>query len=421
MEFIISNLLEDGLGLNIQVTNDLDEFKESYLPRINYSGNDIEECLNIEPHIILFDYGVKDYSIEVNNNLQFSKIFFKNDNLEIPFDIFGASFWLLTRYEEYLPHKSEQFNRFHYTSSLAYQYDFLHYPLVNVWLNQLKKILQKLNPDLLFKERKYNFVSTIDIDNVFKYKNKGFVRTMAGYISDLLINNREGIKSRTSIVFNDTKDPYDCYDFLIDTHKTLNIKAIYFLLLGDYGMNDKNHSASDLRFQALIKHLDDYSSVGIHPSYGSNNNLQQLKIEINRLANITHRQIGKSRQHFSMLQFPKTYQALLQGGINEDYSMGYTNINGFRASYCYPFKWYSLEDEHQTNLLIHSFCITENTLQVEAKKQNTDFLKLADPFINEVKKYHGEFIPVFHNDTFDEKMQKDYIEFLKQAVELPAN
>ncbi|MBI2721363.1 MAG: polysaccharide deacetylase family protein [Bacteroidetes bacterium] len=421
MEFIISNLLEDGLGLNIEVTNNLDEFKESNLPRINYSGNDIPDCLNIEPHIILFDYGVKDYSIEVNNNAQFSKIFFKNDNLEIPFDIFGASFWLLTRYEEYLPYKSEQFNRFHYSNSLAYQYDFLHYPLINVWLNELKKILQQLNPDLLFKERKYNFVSTIDIDNVYKYKNKGFVRTMAGYISDLLINNKAGLKSRTSIVFNDTKDPFDCYDFLIATHKELNIKAIYFLLLGDYGMNDKNHSSSDLRFQALIKHLDDYSAVGIHPSFGSNDNLQQLKIEINRLANITHRQIVKSRQHFSMLKFPKTYLALLQGGINEDYSMGYTNINGFRASYCYPFKWYSLVDEHQTNLLIHSFCLTENTLQLEAKKQSVVFLKLALPFINEVKKYQGEFIPIFHNDTFDEKMQKDYIEFLKMANEPPKN
>lgn len=349
------------------------------------------------------------------NNSRFFKIFFKNDDQVIPFDIFGASFWLLTRYEEYLPHKTDNLNRYHFKNSLAYQYEFLNVPLVNLWLNEVKNILQKIYPDLIIKERTYNFVSTIDIDNVYKYKYKGFVRTMAGYVSDLFINNAEGVRNRTAIMLNRAKDPFDCYEFLIEKHREQNIKTIYFLLLGDYGMNDKNHSANDLRFQALIKHLGDYSSLGIHPSFGSNNDLQQLKVEVSRLSNIIHRQIGKSRQHFSILKFPQTYQSLLQVGINEDYSMGYTNINGFRASYCYPYKWYSIEDEHETNLYIHSFCVTENSLHADSKKQNADFLVLAETFINQVKKYKGEFIPVFHNDTFDEEMKKVYPRFLEMA------
>ncbi|MBA3665175.1 MAG: hypothetical protein H0W61_13330 [Bacteroidetes bacterium] len=411
----MNTLLEEGLGLNVEIINDLDDFRESTLPRINYSGNEIKDCLNIEPHIILFDFGIKDYAIEVINTSPFFKVFFKNDNVEIPFDLFGAAFWLLSRYEEYLPHKTDQFNRFHYKSSIAYQYDFLHVPLINLWLHEIKNVLGKMYPDLIFRERKYNFVSTIDVDNVFKYRYKGLVRTLAGYVSDIYHQNSEGLRERTNIILNKARDPFDCYEYLIDKHREHEIKAIFFFLLGDYGMNDKNHSANDLRFQALIKHLNDYSQVGIHPSFGSNNNLQQLRIEINRLANTIHRQIGKSRQHFAMLKFPKTYQSLLQVGINEDYSMGYTNINGFRASYCYPFKWYSLEDEHETNLYIHSFCLTENTVNEEAKKLSADFLKLVEPILNEVKKYHGEFISVFHNDTFDEKMKKNYSAFVQMA------
>lgn len=409
--------MKEALGLNVEVTHNLVEFRESYLPRINYSGNDIQECLNIEPHIILFDYGIKDYSIEVLNNSKFFKIFFKNDEQEIPFDIFGASFWLLSRYEEYLPHKTDGYNRFHYKSSLAYQYDFLKVPLINLWVAELKNVLATLYPDLVFKERKYNFVSTIDIDNVYKYKYKGLVRTIAGYVSDLFINNSDGIKKRTSIMLNRMQDPFDCYSFLIEKHKELDIKTIYFFLLGDYGMNDKNHSANDLRFQALIKHLGDYSVIGLHPSFGSNNNLRQLRVEINRLSNIIHRQIGKSRQHFAMLKFPGTYQALMQVGINEDYSMGYTNINGFRASFCYPFKWYSIEDEQETNLVLHPFCITENSLHTESKKYSIDFIELAMPFITEVKKYKGQLISVFHNDTLNEDMKVIYSRFVELAID----
>jgi hypothetical protein len=407
--------LTEALGFHVIITNKIDEFREANMPKLNYSGNDFKDAVNIEPHSILFDYGIKDYAIEVSNNQKFLKLFFRNSNAHIPFDLFGAAFWLLSRYEEYLPHKTDKFNRFHYKSCLAYQYNFLEIPLVNVWINELKKIISEKFPELSMKQRKYNFVSTIDIDNVFKYKNKGLVRTLAGYVSDMMKNNAEGVRKRTSIIFNRTKDPFDCYDFLIKENYEKNISTIYFLLLGDYGINDKNHSASDLRFQALIKHLGDYSSIGIHPSFGSNNNLQQLKVEISRLANITHRQIVKSRQHFSMLKFPQTYQSLLQAGIGEDYSMGYTNMNGFRASYCFPFKWYSLDDEQETTLVIHSFAVTENTLKFFSEKDKKDFMELALPLINEVKKAGGEMISIFHNDTFDDLMKEKYSGFLSAA------
>ncbi len=161
-----------------------------------------------------------------------------------------------------------------------------------------------------------------------------------------------------------------------------------------------------------IKHLKDYAMVGIHPSYGSNKNLRQLKVEVSRLNNITHTIVTQSRQHFSMLKFPATYQNLLQAGIFSDYSMGYTNYNGFRASYCYPFKWYSLDIEASSALTIHPFCISENTLLSNSKKNYTQMLEAAKLIIDEVKKYHGQCISIFHNDNFNSELEKFYKEFL---------
>jgi hypothetical protein len=393
-------------------TLNIDDFKNSSSPKINYSDIEIEQCVSVKPHPILFDFGIKDYHLEVIANAQFQKILFKNSSNEIPFDLFGASFWFLSRYEEYLPHKTDAYNRFHYKSSLAYQYDFIQIPLINLWLEELKKILKRLYPQLKFNERHYNFLASIDIDNVYKYKFKGFVRTVAGFISD---KSFAKIKLRFQIILNKVKDPFDCYDFLIETHKASNAQAIYFFLLGDYGPNDKNHSASDLRFQSLIKHLADYSMVGIHPSFGSTNNLRQLKVETSRLTNITHKIITKSRQHFSILKFPQTYQDLLQAGISADYSMGYTNCNGFRASYCYPFKWYSLDNESVSSLNVHPFSFTENAALSKAHKENLSLVELSVPLINEVRKYNGQFISIFHNDSFNASMKKFYLEFIELA------
>lgn len=415
VEYTFNTLLQEGLGLNVQFTNNIEEFKKTSGPRINYSSLEITDCINIEPHGILFDFGIKDYSVEVSNHQQYFKIFFKRSGKTIPFDVFGAAFWLLSRYEEYLPHKTDNFNRYHYKNGLAYQYNFLEVPLINLWIAEFVKILKASYPGLEMKGRKYNFISTIDIDNAYMYKYKGFVRTIAGYLSDILKRNFKNIKNRTEIILNKKEDPFDCYKFLVETNNEKGVESIYFLLLGDYGRNDKNHSATNLKFQSLIKHLADYSATGIHPSYGSTDNLHQLKVEISRLSNITHRTIQKSRQHFSILKFPQTYNFLLQAGINDDYSMGYTNMNGFRASYCFPFKWYSLDDEFTTSLIIHPFAIAENTLEYFAAKENKNFGQLALPIINEVKKYGGQLISIFHNNTFTEKMKQQYSEFLKEA------
>ena len=412
LTYIVRTLLAEGLGLSVKVVTNIEEFNSGQGAKINYSSQAINNCLTIRPHTILFDHGIRDYHLQVSSNDRFYKIFLKNPDEEIPFDLFGASFWLLSRYEEYLPYKADTHNRFHYRSSLAYQYDFLQMPLVNLWLKRLKTELLGRFPDLEFSARTYSFISSIDIDNAYKYKFKGFVRTMAGVISDRKFSK---IKERFTIILGRKKDPYDCYDYLIETHRQIDIRAIYFFLLGDYGPNDKNHSASDLRFQKLIKHLADYSMVGVHPSYGSNFNLKQLKKEVSRLSNIVHRVITKSRQHFSMLKFPQTYQDLLQAGITSDYTLGYSARNGFRASYCYPYKWYSLDIESVSSLTIHPFCISDNALLSQTQPEAEEMLKIIEPIVSEVRRYDGELITLFHNDNFDERMKKVYPEILKVA------
>jgi hypothetical protein len=403
-------LLGEALGLRVNITGNTAEFSIGQGARISYSDHPFDGTLQVRPHTILFDHGIRDYHLQVSGHEEYCKIFFRNPGGDVPFDLFAAAFWLLSRYEEYLPYKADTQNRFHYRSSLAYQYEFLQIPLVNLWLEQLKKKLLQIWPMLKFRPRRYEFISTIDIDNAYKFKFKGFVRTLAGAITD---KNWSEVKERFMIIFNRRSDPFDCYDYLIDVHRKYGTKATYFLLLGDYGPNDKNHSASDLRFQELIKHLSDYSRVGIHPSYGSNNNLRQLKKEVTRLVNIVHRNITHSRQHFSMLRFPQTYQDLLQAGITSDFTMGYTNRNGFRASYCYPYHWYNLDMESVSTLTVHSFCITDNALMAQAQNENRSLMDLAAPFIAEVRKYRGQLVSIFHNDNFTPNVRRFYEELLQ--------
>jgi hypothetical protein len=398
LRYITNTLFSRIIGSQAVITNDLVEFENSPLTKINYSSGPIKDSLQIVPHGILFDFGIKDYLLEVHSHENFLKYFFKTNTGEVPFDLFGAAFWLLSRYEEYLPFKANKYNVFDHRSSLAWQNDFLDKPLVNIWCMAFAKLLQQKFPQLQLDLPSFRAITTIDIDNVYKFKHKGFVRSIAGMVSDIRYFNFAQLKQRMQTMFFGLPDEYDCYDHLIATNKEHKAQVIYFFLLGDYGMNDKNHPSSNLAFQKLMKHLADYSLTGIHPSFASNFNSQQLKIEIARLGGITHKDVIRSRQHFGMLKFPGTYESLIQSGIRHDYSLGYTGINGFRAGVCHPFYWYDIGREQESPLELHPFCIGDVCLEKQSGSDVSKALEIVSEYVRTIKFFNGQFISVFHND-----------------------
>jgi hypothetical protein len=168
--------------------------------------------------------------------------------------------------------------------------------------------------------------------------------------------------------------------------------------------------------------LGDYARIGIHPSYGSNNNRPQLKKEIARLSKILNRDITDSRQHFLKLRLPETYRDLIDSDITDDYTMGYASYIGFRASICTPFNFYDLDMELETKLKVHPFAFMEGTLKYYMKIEPKQAMSMIKPLIDSVKNVNGTFISLWHNDSLNNKnqwkgWQQVYEEMVKYAVE----
>lgn len=419
LKYVFHLIFKDCLGVDFTITNNQDDYTNSENYKIWYGKEAVKSSFYIDSVNLLFESGIKEQSIQVYNNEEYIKYFFKTTEGVLPFDVFAAVFYLVSRYEEYLAFLPDEHKRYEAENSLAYQYDFLRVPLVNIWIKTFQRVLQKQFPDLIMKLPNYSYISTIDIDNVYKYKHKGVMRTVGGYLKSMVKLNKRDLIERTLVLFKKKNDPFDSYNYQLEVQKKFDIDVIYFYLLGDYGINDKNHPSNNTNFQKLIKHLSDYSQPAIHPSYGSYNNRKQIKIELNRLAKITHQEIFKSRQHYSILSFPDTYSTLLELGITDDYSMGYPYHNGFRASICTPFYWYNLDDELETNLKIHPYCLSEVTLRFNDETSIRNYREVAKKMIDVVKLHGGELITIFHNDTMgDADEWKDWNRIYEEIVEL---
>jgi hypothetical protein len=393
---------ETILGIDFKITTEKEEFLNYKGPKFTYCRSPIGDEIFFNATDLLFKTGIVVQEPAVIP-WKDHKVFFPVGRLSaLPFDPFAAAFILVSRYEEYLPHIKDVHGRFDPRQSMAFLHGFLQRPVINIWAKEIRTILENKFGKLKGKDRKYKFTPTIDIDNAWAYRHKGFLRIGAGIINDLIKLNFDSFKLRFGSVFHLREDPYDTYEYQLKLIEQYNLKPIYFILLGDYATYDKNVPHQNKHMQSLIKFMGDVAEVGIHPSYASSEHPARLKNEIARLAYILHQEIHKSRQHFLRLSIPETYQRLIDRDITDDYTMGYPDLPGFRASICTPYFFYDLDLEIETPLRVHPFAIMDGTLKDYMQVTPSEAMAVISPLIQEVKSLNGEFISVWHNESFAE-------------------
>jgi len=413
-------IFKEYLGINYALTSDDAAFRQYSGARLSYGQAPLSDELFFSASDLLFEKGISDHQLSFFD-WNGTKVFFATPpNNVFPFDPFAASFYLVSRYEEYLPHIRDGHDRFDAGQSIAYQKGFIGKPLVNIWALRLRDELQKKFPLLKFPERHYRFISTIDIDNAFAYLEKGFMRTSGAFARSLMKLDFNDLSERTKVLLRLQPDPYDTYQLQLDLQKKYKFRCIYFTLLADYGENDKNVSPANRKLKSLIKSLADYAEVGIHPSYGSNKNPALLKKEVTALARMLQRDVTRSRQHFLMLKLPWTYRRLIDLDITDDYTMGFAFHTGFRAGICTPFYFYDLDMERSTNLRIHPFAVMDATLKYYMKISPDNAMDYIKPLIDEVKAVEGDFISLWHNESLSENKiwagwKKVYVQLIEEA------
>jgi len=385
-----------------KITENENEYKAYEGPKFNYSTRPIEdENLFFYSSSLLSETGINNQSILVSewNGL---KIFYQVNKGVLPLDLFAASFYLVSRYEEYLAVSLDKHKRFRANDSLAFKNQFLNLPLVNLWALELKKILLEKYPKLSIKENTYAAIHTVDIDIAYAHLGRTWKITLGSYLRAFLRFDFKEIADKTFTLIGSRKDKYDTYDYQESTFKKYSLKPIYFFLAGNRGKYDKNVSPETKRFHELIKKLESFADIGIHPSYKSNSVPEIVEQEIKRIENSLSTRITKSRQHFLKISLPETYRCLTKLNIRDDYSLAYASYPGFRASICTPFLFYDLQKEETLPVKVHPSIVMDGTLNDYMNISTSESVFIIKDLIKKVKQCNGEFISILHNDNLSE-------------------
>lgn len=404
LRYIFDLVIVEQFGIAYEFTTDQQVLMAYEGPHFFYGDQPVEGVPFLQSVKLLFEREIVSQELKTFDFEDIKAIFPVFHKLSImTFDVFAASFFLVSRYEEYLPFVSDQHGRFEAESSVLTQMGMLQKPVVNHWIKAFGDRLHSLFPALKIRKKNYRFQLTYDVDATWAYLHKGLVRSVGAYVKDFFRADFGEMKQRTKVLRRKQNDPFNTFDYQLDIQRKYKLRPLYFILFANYGLNDKNISVRNRHFQHFIKYLGDYAEIGIHPSYASFDDRALLKEETKRLSRVLNKEVTKSRQHFLRMNLPGTYHNLIDMDIEDDYTMGYAAQPGFRAGIADDFYFYDLDHDVVTNLRVHPFTLMDGTLRDYMKLGATEAVLQAEELIKSVKAVGGTFILLWHNETLSEQ------------------
>jgi hypothetical protein len=420
LTYIFRHIFVRILNTPVSFTTKIEEFVAFNGIKMNYSKVPLGKEFFIRSSDLLFEQGINDIEFSISNWEEGVPCFFNaGKKSAIPFDIFAASFYLISRYEEYLPHVQDVHERFLAEESMAYQNGFLKKPMIDIWAYKFFEALQEKFPTHEFIPRKYSYISTFDVNDAYIYRSRGIIRSIGGFVSDFFTFKLSAFIDRILVLLKIKKDPYDTYDEIVRLKKAYNVSTVLFFLIAKVSTFDNNISITKDKYRLLIKSMSDYVKIGLNSSYFTMNKEDLLKKEMKKMESVINTPVSRTRQHMLRNHLPETYQNLIDLEVEEDYTMGYSGTLGFRASTCTPFYFYDLDFEIQTPLKIIPFAVNDYTLNEVMSLSPKQALLQIKELYEEVKKVNGTFVTLFHNEILsDYGIWKGWKEVYKDVLEL---
>ncbi len=392
------------LGAPMRLTENLDEYRSSALPGICYHPDSAGRGLHIVPCGLLGERKYRTLSPETGELPDGTPVLFPTPGTALGFDLPSALFFLLSRYEEYGSKQLDEHRRFLPENSVLHRMDCLDRPIADEWRLRLFREIQRCFPDWEPPRPKGRVLPTHDIDLPYRYRCRGILRTAGAWMRDLLRKDFPEALQRLKCVCHLSPDPYFNLPTLAQADREAGYDPIFFIHCGPCGKYDRKDRIASRSYRQVLRHLaEEKYRLGLHPSYKSDSDPRHIAAERKAFAAQTGKAAELSRQHYLRFRIPHTPRALLEAGLTDDYSLGYSSCTGFRAGTCHPFPYFDLGFNVPTELILHPLIAMDVTLQrdmhLSPPDAEAELIRLARTCLG----VGGEFIFLVHNSSLAEK------------------
>lgn len=324
-------------------------------------------------------------------------------------DIFASSFFMLSRWEEYVIPSKDKFGRILESEMFVVKNNLEKRPIVNEYISLLRELMSIF---IALPEPPYNFriFLTHDIDYLYRFDRfKSFLRNVAG---DILNRKSLAALSRTlkgyyRYLSNKEKDPFDTFDELMTLSEKYGFRSSFYFKPSVRGDYDYTYDITDDKVRNLFGEIRNRGhEVGIHPSIITFNNRDQFYLEYQRISSVEPNIVG-GRQHYLLYSIPSQLSYWEECGLQYDSGLGFHSRIGFRCGVCWSYKMFNILDREMLNIEQRPLIVMDAALMrwsPTPEKMYNDILRM----INVVKRYNGLFVFLWHNDRFYRHEFKNY-------------
>ena len=391
----VRQVLCDMLGWEVRFVDDSEAFAATTGLKLAYSKDPFPRALHILPHGWL-DQSTMDPIDPALAIINEHPCLFPVDGGDLLFDPFAASFFLLSRFEEWSPMPKDEHGRPVTKALHAARHGYLDRPVVDEWALQLAARWREVDPGAPDPQRAYKQAITVDLDNGLKYGGRPMWRSFGSCVRDLLKGQWSDVKERVDVLRGIAPDPFLIDDELKARFRSGSDEVKFFVLAAARGTWDHAVPVGHPAYAKALRDLTSWAIVGLHPSYFSSEREGLTARERNALQHVIGKDITATRQHFLRLRVPDTLRELETLGIKEEHSFGVHDRLGFRCGTCTPYRWYDLQQERSTELMIHPFTVMDNTLRDKLGLSPEEAVQRVRSMIAAVKRVNGTFTGLWH-------------------------
>lgn len=315
------------------------------------------------------------------------------DTIICGIDIWASAFFMLTRWEEYVNTTRDEHRRFPASASTALKHNFLNIPVVNLYAQLLDRMLKRLGlPYQIISESSNDspLILTHDIDILQsnpKWKSVG---------GDILKRHKINMALHRLFTF---RDPLDCFDYLMDESEKAGTKSTFFFMAADHREGYSGNYLNTKKFSQTIEKIKKRGHIiGFHAGHGTADNPERYAEELKLLRQNTGLDITFSRQHFLKFDMPHTFNILETNGITHDFSLGYSDSEGFRCGTGNSYRVFDFLARKTLNVREVPLIIMDSTLKHTKNLTTAQAEKVIWDFI---PNHHTSISLLFHNSSFD--------------------
>ena len=337
------------------------------------------------------------------------------DTVYCPIDVFASVFFMLTRWEEYVNKKKDEYGRFEGIDSIAYKNHFLDRPIVNEYVEMVWNMMKEIGYNKERKITQFELVPTHDIDHPFMRKRvlKSFY-----YATKSLL--KWDIPSVSCFIKDLFHDPYDVYGFFMDCSEAIGVKSRFYFMSADPGTALKQDSPymKDSRFSKIINSIKRRGHIiGFHPGVFSLESKDSWSKEKKKLESKIESTVVEGRQHYLCFSIPDSFSQWESNQMEIDSTLSYHDVEGFRCGTGMAYPVFNIISRKEYKLMERPLVVMDATL-TGYRHYTIDKIKEVLHYYIEIGKRYGMPITIlFHNSSFTgnygRKLKGVYSEFFK--------